>query len=189
VRPHIPAWVAAPVAALTLALSLAACGGDDDDDGASADPGTTAPGAEAPPPTAAAPAAAAPAPAAPGAVATSTTASAGGFVEVIATEYAFAVANPVPAGATSVRLVNQGAEDHELVIGRIADGKTYQDARTTTDLLSVVPATETLQAKPGQATEVAIDIGAGEWYMACFLTTPDGRSHADAGMVGSFTAA
>jgi hypothetical protein len=179
VRPHIPGGVTAPLAALALALSLAACGGDDD--AAIADTvTTTAPAAVGATRPAAAPTSA---------VAASTTSGpTGGFVEVVATEYAFAVPSPVPAGATSVRLVNEGAEDHELIIGRIVDGKTFEDARSTTDLLSVVPETDVLQAKPGQAAEMAIDVVAGEWFMACYLTTADGRSHFEAGMVGSFTA-
>jgi hypothetical protein len=122
---------------------------------------------------------------------TATTAFAGptgGPLDVTAVDYRFELPATIPKDATSIRLVNQGAVDHELLVGRMNDGVTLDQVKAATNLKTLVPQTITLDAKPGQAAETAIEVTAGNWFMACYLTTPDGKSHSELGMIGTFTA-
>ena len=111
-----------------------------------------------------------------------------GVLEVTAVDYKFVLPAVIPKDATSIHLVNEGKEDHELLIGRMNDGVTLDQVKTATNLRALVPDTITLDAEPGQSAEMAIDVTAGNWFMACFLTTADGKSHAELGMIGEFTA-
>ncbi len=180
------ARTAGRVAAALALLGLAACGGDGGNDLVGRGPTTTIAAATT---AASAPA---PAPTAPGAApTTATTAFAGptgGPLDVTAVDYAFQLPATIPKDATSIRLVNEGKEDHELLVGRMNDGVTLDQVKAATNLKAVVPQTITLDAKPGQAAEMAIDVTTGNWFMACYLTTADGKSHAELGMIGMFTA-
>jgi hypothetical protein len=79
-------------------------------------------------------------------------------------------------------------EDHELLVGRMNEGVTLEQVKTATNLKALVPETITLDAAPGQSAEMAIDVTAGNWFMACYLTTAAGKSHSELGMIGQFTA-
>ena len=48
-------------------------------------------------------------------------------VTVVATDYAFAAPETLPAGLTTLHLVNGGQEAHHMVLTHIADGKTLAD--------------------------------------------------------------
>jgi hypothetical protein len=121
-------------------------------------------------------------------VTTAFTGPTGGPLDVTAVDYTFELPATIPKGATSIRLVNQGKEDHELIVGRINDGVTLEQVKAATNLKTVVPKTITLDAKPGQSSEMAIDVTSGNWFMACYLTTAEGKSHSELGMIGEFTA-
>jgi hypothetical protein len=185
----VRARTAGRVAAALALLGLTACGGDGGGDlvGRSSSSTTIAATATTTAGSGPAPTTDASAPA----TTTATTAFAGptgGPLDVTAVDYTFEVPATIPKGATSIRLVNEGKEDHELIVGRMNDGVTLEQVKAATNLKTVVPRTITLDAKPGQAAEMAIDVTAGNWFMACYLTTADGKSHSDLGMIGMFTA-
>jgi hypothetical protein len=176
-------------------LGLAACGGDGDGGLVGADPATT--GAAAVETTAATPeptgatapsATAGASPTTGDPTATTVAGPTGGPLEVRALDYSFALPPTIPKDATSIRLVNEGAEDHELLVGRMADGVTLEQVKAATSLKTLVPETMVLDVQVGQTAETAIPVVAGNWFMACYLTTKDGKSHSELGMIGTFTA-
>lgn len=52
-------------------------------------------------------------------------------VTVIATDYAFSAPDTIPAGLTTLNLVNHGREVHEAVLVRFDSGKTLADGELT----------------------------------------------------------
>jgi hypothetical protein len=111
-------------------------------------------------------------------------------VTFVATDFAFAGPDSIAPGFTTIRLVNQGHQDHHLIFGKLADGKTLQDLVTF--------ATEHPGAEPpflawhGAAGAVApsgstagtVDLPAGKYVAICFMPDPtDGHDHASKGMV------
>jgi len=180
----VRARTAGRVAAALALLGLAACGGDGGNDLVGPRPTSTV-GATGPTtPDAATVTTSGPA----AAPTTAFTGPTGGPLEVTAVDYRFVLPAVIPKDATSIHLVNEGKEDHELLVGRMNDGVTLEQVKTATNLRAFVPDTITLDAKPGQSAEMAIDVTAGNWFMACYLTTADGKSHSELGMIGEFTA-
>jgi hypothetical protein len=48
-------------------------------------------------------------------------------VEVVATDFAFQAPDTIPAGWTTLRLINQGAQTHFVVLDHLPDGRTLDD--------------------------------------------------------------
>lgn len=113
-------------------------------------------------------------------------------------EFAFDGPATLPAGQTTVQVVNRGQQSHELALMRIDPGHTVQD------LVGILqqsgpdsgPPPDWVHqtrgwdaAGPGVDGTVTLDLTPGTYVMLCFL--PDvatGTPHALLGMVSSFTA-
>ena len=48
-------------------------------------------------------------------------------VTIVASDFAYEAPEQIPAGVTTVRMVNDGAEPHHTIIARIDDGKTLDE--------------------------------------------------------------
>lgn len=120
-------------------------------------------------------------------------ASAAGPQEVTftATDFAFSGPDSIAPGLTTIRLVNQGAQDHHFILGRLDDGKTMAELGA---FMQEHPGAEppflkwhgAANAIAGGATELGatIDLPAGDYVAICFLPDPtDGKDHASKGMV------
>lgn len=155
-----------------LALVLTACGGDGAGEAAG---GATGPTAEN------------------GAVET---------IPVEAFEYEFVLVLERPLapvtyepGAATFVFENIGEEEHEFVLMRLEEGRTFADILSyiedadnqgaPPDLVTIVGNTF---AEPGETSEpLTVDMSSGTYVMACFVQTDDGVPHAALGMVESFT--
>lgn len=51
-------------------------------------------------------------------------------VEVTARDFAFEAPDSIPAGWTTFRMANKGQQTHFLYLGRLPDGKTFEDYKT-----------------------------------------------------------
>ena len=111
-------------------------------------------------------------------------------VTVLATDFAFAVAETLPAGLTTLHLVNSGQEPHHIVLSRIDDGKTLADFQAASmdtkipDWISF-PGSPGATA-PGDTTSTTQNLEPGQYVMVCYIPSPDGKPHADKGMVRPF---
>jgi hypothetical protein len=109
------------------------------------------------------------------------------------TEYAYAGvgdagAAPIPAGDVTVTLTNDGAEEHQISIARLREGKTMEDlAAIGDDPTQLGAVLETFggpnAVAPGATVSSVSTLPAGEFLFMCFIPAPDGVPHAVKGML------
>lgn len=119
-------------------------------------------------------------------------AAAPGATEVPVTldEYSFGVDPTLSAGLTAFSLDNVGEEEHEMVLFKLVEGATVDDAlaaeRAGEDpeqFFAGPP--EVGVAGPGEQTFVNTELTPGTYAMVCFIPTPEGMPHVTQGMVTS----
>jgi hypothetical protein len=110
-------------------------------------------------------------------------------VDVTAKEYTFEMPEELDAGRTSFVLTNQGDEAHFLLIVKLKEGVTLDEAMQSEDDSMMEGTWETGIAAPdGQDEEViTFDLEPGNYGALCFLPGPTGQPHAMSGMAVSFT--
>ena len=121
--------------------------------------------------------------------------------EIRLQDFGFAIG--LSAGRHTIRVENAGVEPHDLVLLKLAPGKTVDDVRAW---LNPEKARRTEQAGdpdappesvgslaggiaaigPGMEAFFDADITSGEYVLACMATAPDGRSHIEHGMIQPF---
>lgn len=109
------------------------------------------------------------------------------------TEYAFKTSHPIAAGKRTILVENGGKQGHELVLLKLAPGKSAKDFAvwaTTGGMKGPPPAMPmggvgTLDQN-GSATFTA-ELSPGEYAFMCFLPdAKDGKMHVEHGMVTQF---
>lgn len=115
-------------------------------------------------------------------------------VRVMATDYALAAPDTIPAGLVTMWVVNQGKEPHQAVILRLAAGKTVADFLPAMQAMAKNPASPppwsgemggpnaTLPGDSSNATQV---LQPGNYLLACFIPSADGVPHMMKGMFRS----
>lgn len=112
-------------------------------------------------------------------------------VTVTSKDFAFEAPSSIPAGATTVRLVNQGKELHQAQLIRLEDGKTVEDFAKAMKNPGPPPSWVKFVGgpngtAPGQETSTAVVLAPGNYAYVCFIPSPDGVMHAAKGMVRPF---
>jgi hypothetical protein len=115
-------------------------------------------------------------------------------VAVTAVDYSFEFAEPIAAGRTSFVVTNTGQEAHFLVVTRIAEGHTLQEALAfegdpeEAGLIEGEDGESGLAAPGGDDEEfLTMDLEPGNYGMLCFVPAADGTPHAFMGMAVPFT--
>jgi plastocyanin len=120
-------------------------------------------------------------------------AAAPNLVTVTAREFAFGAPSTIPAGATTVRLVNEGKEMHHVQLIRVDAGHTVAElmelAKTEGEAL---PAWARFVGgpnvhAPGAHSEATMVLEPGEYALVCFIPSADGVPHIAKGMVKPLT--
>lgn len=113
-------------------------------------------------------------------------------VEVVATDYAFEIPE-VSAGPTALTMVNEGEEPHFMVVVKMKEGATIEEALAA-DQAGEDPEAflerevgESTTAPPGETAVINADLDPGTYAMLCFVSTPDGEPHVALGMAEEFT--
>ena len=117
-----------------------------------------------------------------------------GPVTYVATEFSYEGPDTLPAGKVTIEMDNKGKQPHEMVMGELLDGKTIDDVNAL--LAKGDPGkppkwfktTGGTGAKPGEAGKLDADLTAGNYVLLCFV--PDKASkkpHALLGMVKDVT--
>lgn len=113
---------------------------------------------------------------------------------VHASEFAFALPKSIPAGLTTVRLVNDGKEIHQISILKLEQGKTMKDlAAAMKDPAAppptwMVPVGGPNAAAPGETIEATLDLAPGDYVLLCFIPSPGEQApHSSKGMVAPLT--
>ena len=108
-------------------------------------------------------------------------------VTIIATDYAFAAPDTIPAGLTTFKLLNQGREPHQAVLmgGR---GKSLAEIQAAMVAQGPIPEWLTFPAGPGvvmgtDSSNATSRLEPGDYYIVCFIPDPKGVPHVMMGMV------
>lgn len=113
-------------------------------------------------------------------------------VTVVATDYAFDAPDTVAAGLVTWQLENRGEEGHHLIVYRIDDGHTADDALAEVAIDQAWPVwlrsmggpEGTEGPDPGGSFTMRLD--PGQYILVCAIGHPEGNTHAAHGMVHPF---
>lgn len=116
-----------------------------------------------------------------------------GDITVKLVDYGFQPSGTFTAGHHTIRVINAGQQDHELVLLKLLPGKTPADLKAWADggMNTMPPFT----ARGGMGTipvgseaDFDANLDAGNYVLICFVPdTKDGKMHVDHGMVQPFT--
>jgi plastocyanin len=112
-------------------------------------------------------------------------------VTVTATDYGFDAPAEIPAGVTTVYLVNHGKELHHAQLVRLEDGKTTQDVAAALKKSGPPPSWIKFvggpnAVVPGKESNATALLTPGRYAYLCFVFGPDGVPHAAKGMMRQF---
>ena len=123
-----------------------------------------------------------------------------GDVEVRLLDFSFAVDTPLTAGKHTIRVANAGVEPHDLVLMKLAPGRSAEDLamwlnpeqarrdKPASDPPASMADLGTLGGgiaaiAPGMEAFFDLELAAGEYVLLCMATAPDGKSHIEHGMI------
>ena len=119
-------------------------------------------------------------------------------------DFSFEIDSALQAGRHTVRVENAGTEPHDLVLMKLAEGRTLNDivawmnpeqARRPEQSDEPPPSLESMGMPAGGHAAIRsgmdiffdTDLTPGEYIVLCMATAPDGRSHIEHGMAMQFT--
>lgn len=113
------------------------------------------------------------------------------IVTVTANDFSFDAPGQVPAGAVTMRLVNNGKELHHAQMIRIEEGKTMDDMAKALKNPGPPPSWVKFVGgpnaiAPGKETHSTSVLTPGLYAYLCFIPSPDRVIHASKGMVRPF---
>ncbi|HEY0038446.1 MAG TPA: hypothetical protein VGB66_17230 [Longimicrobium sp.] len=113
-------------------------------------------------------------------------------VTITAADFSYQAPASIPAGLTTLRLVNRGTELHHLQLVRIAEGHTFQELMEGMKNPGPPPPWVTFVGgpntpAPGGQTEATLDLAPGTYAVLCMIPSTDGVPHAMKGMVKPLT--
>jgi uncharacterized cupredoxin-like copper-binding protein len=112
---------------------------------------------------------------------------------IVATDYKFDAPDEVPAGMTTVHLVDNGSEMHHVAFIKLNDGKTMADVAQAMKSHGPMPTWAVDHGgvnppRPGGGMASATQmLEPGNYAMICFIPSADGMPHFAKGMVRPLT--
>ncbi|HEX8451323.1 MAG TPA: hypothetical protein VF647_04445 [Longimicrobium sp.] len=114
-------------------------------------------------------------------------------VTITASDFAFQAPASIPAGLTTINLVNRGPELHHVQLVRIAEGHTVQELMEgmkhhegpPPPWVSFVGGPNT--PVPGGQAQATVELAPGSYALLCFIPSSDGVPHLMKGMVKPLT--
>jgi hypothetical protein len=103
-------------------------------------------------------------------------------------DYAFAPSKPLTAGTHTIRVVNDGPQSHELVLARLAPGKTVQELAAWAETMAGPPPAEPMGGatpmEKGREIWFTQTFTPGDYAVLCFVPdAKDGKPHVAHGMM------
>jgi hypothetical protein len=111
---------------------------------------------------------------------------------VHAKDFAFSAPDTVPAGITTITLVNDGPGIHHVQLLKLDSGKTVADFQAATKKPGPFPAWAQFAsgpnaAMPGASSAATVDLSPGNYAIICLVDVPDKIPHFMKGMVRPLT--
>jgi hypothetical protein len=106
----------------------------------------------------------------------------------VAHDYGFTGPDRIPAGITTVQVINRGQDLHQIQLIRLPQGKTAADFRTA---VAAAPGSFPAWAKfvggpnavvPGGQSEATMNLVEGDYLLICIIPNKDGVPHVALGM-------
>jgi len=118
--------------------------------------------------------------------------AAANVVTITASDFAFEAPAMIPAGLTTINLVNRGPELHHVQLVKIAEGHTFQELMEGMKHDGPPPPWVTFVGGPntpvpGGQAQATLDLAPGSYALVCFIPSNDGVLHAMKGMVKPLT--
>jgi hypothetical protein len=120
----------------------------------------------------------------------SSTAEPASDVAVTMKEFTFEMPTELKAGTHTFKVSNQGAQSHEMIMFKLAEGKTLADMQaflSNPESGGPPPGEEAggaLPMAPGMRAWTTVDLKPGNYVAVCFIPdTGDGKSHLEHGML------
>lgn len=111
-------------------------------------------------------------------------------ITVVAKDYAYEMPAVVPAGVTTIEVVNQGREMHHLQIAKVDSGHTVNDLIAAlgqhTPPSWAVAMGGPNAIEPGQKATTIQTLTPGHYVVLCLIPGADGAPHFMKGMTGAF---
>lgn len=113
-------------------------------------------------------------------------------VTITASDFAFEAPATIPAGLTTINLVNRGPELHHVQLVKIAEGHTFQEFMEGMKHDGPPPSWVSFvggpnSPVPGAQAQATMDLAPGSYALICFIPSKDGVPHAMKGMVKPLT--
>jgi hypothetical protein len=111
---------------------------------------------------------------------------------VAARDFAFEARAEVPAGMTTIRLLNNGPSLHHVQLFKLEDGKTVDDFMTALKAPGPLPAWVRPVGgpnppEPAGTASITETLEPGKYIMVCFVPSADGMPHVMKGMMRPLT--
>ncbi len=116
-----------------------------------------------------------------------------GVVTINAYDFFYEAPNPIPAGVTTLRLVNKGKDFHHVWIVKLDEGYAFSDFMQSLGPGRPIPAWATgiggpESPEPGQSTDFIMALEPGRYALACLLPSQQEHvTHMNKGMFLPFT--
>jgi plastocyanin len=111
---------------------------------------------------------------------------------VVTEEYSFKLASSsIPAGLTTIRMVNAGKEFHHIQLYRLEDGKSFADFTSALQTGGPLPAWAVAAGGPNPSApglpeaSATLRLEPGPYALVCYVPSSDGMPHVAKGMVAS----
>jgi plastocyanin len=115
-------------------------------------------------------------------------------VSFTAADFSYTGPDTIPAGVTTVQLVNNGQQPHHMFMVKLNEGKTGQDLmaamqapNATTMPAWAVEVGGPNAAEPGKTIAATMPLDAGSYVIFCVIPGPDGVPHVAKGMMRNLT--
>ena len=124
--------------------------------------------------------------------ATPATAAPAPDVTVALSDYAFTLSKPLVAGTQTIRVANQATQPHEILLARLAPGKTAADLVAWIEKPQGPPPGEPIGGTTGMSkgvvNDLTVTLAPGDYAFICFLPdAKDGKPHFLHGMIQQVT--
>ena len=110
-----------------------------------------------------------------------------------AADFSYTGPDTIPAGVTTIRLINGGKEPHHIFTVKLNEGKTAQDLMTAMAAPNATWPAWAVEtggpnaAEPGKTVAATVPMEAGNYVIFCVIPGPDGVPHVAKGMMRNLT--